>query len=103
MSELNTIMQEAGLTEEEIKQFSMLLDEALQGLPKSLGKPDWTYKDLPRMLPEVKDDFIKLIGEENIEWITFAEYDDGSVRGQVLLSPVAMAAIEMMATKPSVN
>ena len=33
----------------------------------------------------------------------FAEYDDGSVRGQVLLSPVAMAAIEMMATKPSVN
>ena len=103
MSKLDTIMQEAGLTEEEIKQFSMMLDEAMQGLPKTLGKPDWTYKDLPRMLPEVKDDFIKLIGEENIEWITFAEYDDGSVRGQVLLSPVAMAAIEMMATKPSVN
>ena len=103
MSKLDTIMQEAGLTEEEIKQFSMLLDEAMQELPKSLGKPDWTYKDLPRMLPEVKDDFIKLIGEENIEWITFAEYDDGSVRGQVLLSPVAMAAIELMATKPSVN
>lgn len=89
MSELDTIMQEAGLTEEEIKQFSMMLDEAMQGLPKSLGKPDWTYKDLPRMLPEVKDDFIKLIGEENIEWITFAEYDDGSVRGQVLLSPIS--------------
>lgn len=103
MFELDTIMQEAGITEEEIKQFSMMLDEARQDLPKSLGKPDWTYKDLPRMLPEVKDDFIKLIGEENIEWITFAEYDDGSVRGQVLLSPVAMAAIELMATKPSVN
>lgn len=103
MSEIDRLIQDSGLTEEELKQLFMMLDEAMQELPKSLGKPDWTYRDLPRMTPDVMEEFIQLVSEENIEWITIAKYDDGSVRGQVLLSPVAMAAIEMVATKASVN
>lgn len=103
MSEFQKIMEDLEITDEEIMQLAQMLDEGLVDLPKSLGFPEWTYKDLPRMTPEVKDDFVSMIGEENIQWITFADYDDGSVRGQVLLSPTAMAIIEKAATNPSVN
>ena len=103
MSEFQDTLKELGVTDEEIMQLVMMLDEGLKSLPETLGFPDWTYKDLPRMTPEVKDDFVAMIGEENIQWITFADYDDGSVRGQVLLSPVAMAILEKAATNPSVN
>ena len=97
-------LDEAGITDEQIMQLAMMIDETLaKSLPESMGFPDWTYKDLPRMLPSVKDEFVALVGEDNIKWITFADYDDGSVRGQVLLSPVAMAAIEKMATNASMN
>lgn len=97
-------LDEAGITDAEIMQLAMMIDEALaKGLPESMGFPDWTYKDLPRMLPSVKDEFIALVGEDNIKWITFANYDDGSVRGQVLLSPTAMAIVEKTATSPSMN
>lgn len=97
-------LDEAGITDADIMQLAMMLDEALaKELPKSMGFPDWTYKDLPRMIPSVKDEFVALVGEENIKWITFANYDDGSVRGQVLLSPTAMAIVEKTATSPSMN
>ena len=100
----NAALDEAGISDAEIMQLAMMLDETLaKSLPESMGFPDWTYKDLPRMLPSVKDEFISLVGEDNIKWITFANYDDGSVRGQVLLSPIAMAAIEKMATNASMN
>lgn len=103
MSELKKIMDDLEITDEEILQLAMMLDEATASLPESLGFPEWTYKDLPRMTPEVRDEFVEMIGHENIQWITFADYDDGSVRGQVLLSPTAMAIIEKAATNPSVN
>jgi hypothetical protein len=103
MDELDKIMKEAGITEEEVLELSMMLDEAMQDLPASMGFPDWTYKDLPRMTRPLLDEFIQLVGEENIKWITFADYDNGSVRGQVILSPTAMAAIEKTATQPSLN
>lgn len=103
MEDFNQLLLEAGVTEDDIKELAMMLDEAMQELPKKLGKPDWTYKDLPRMTRPVLEDFIELVGKDNIEWITFADYDDDSVRGQVLLSPEAMAAIELVATKVSVN
>lgn len=97
-------LDEAGITDAEIMQLAMMLDEEIaKSLPASMGFPDWTYKDLPRMIPSVKDEFIALVGEENIKWITFANYDDGSVRGQVLLSPTAMAIVEKTATSPSMN
>ena len=101
--DLEAAMQEAGITEEELNQLAMMMDEAMKSLPASMGFPDWTYKDLPRMTPELKDEFVELIGEENIKWITFAEYDDGSVRGQVILSPIAMAAIEKTASRATLN
>ena len=69
--------------------------EAEQSLAKSLGKPDWTYRDLPRMHPEALDSLIQIIGEDEIFWITSAEYKDGSVRGQILISPLGMKALEM--------
>lgn len=100
----NAALEEAGITDEEVMQLAMMLDEALgKSIPAELGFPDWTYKDLPRMLPSVKDEFVALVGEDNIKWITFASYDDGSVRGQVLLSPTAMAIVEKTATSPRMN
>ena len=97
-------LDEAGITDADIMQLAMMLDETLtKSLPEELGFPDWTYKDLPRMIPSVKDEFVALVGEENIKWITFASYDDGSVRGQVLLSPTAMAIVEKTATSPRMN
>lgn len=103
MSTFQKMIEELEITDDEIMELAMMLDEGLNTLPENLGFPDWTYKDLPRMLPEVRDDLIAMIGEENIKWITHADYDDGSVRGQVLLSPVAMAILERAATNPSVN
>lgn len=101
---MDQALEEAGITDAEIMQLAMMLDEELaKSLPASMGFPDWVYKDLPRMTESVKDEFIALVGEDNIKWITFANYDDGSVRGQVLLSPTAMAIVEKTATKPSMN
>lgn len=69
-----------------------IMQEMEQALAKSLGKPDWTYRDLPRMTRESLDRMIQIIGEEEIYWITFADYGE-SVRGQLLISPVGMEAL----------
>lgn len=60
-----------------------------EGIAEELGKPDWTYKDLPRMVPELFYTFIEIVGEENLHWVTMANYGD-TLRGQVLISPVGM-------------
>jgi len=76
--------QYEGMTFEEIESLEMA---------KALGKPGWTYRDLPRMTPELMEKFQEVAGDENLHWITFAQYtkntEDGinSVRGQVLISP----------------
>lgn len=41
------------------------------------------------MTPELMDTFKMVAGEENLKWITWADYGD-SVRGQVLISPDGM-------------
>lgn len=46
----------------------------------------WQYLDLPRMTPEWFDKFITIAGEENIVWLTMANYGE-TRRGQILLSP----------------
>jgi len=46
----------------------------------------YVYRDLPKMSPEYFDKFIELVGEENIVWLTLADYGH-SKRGQLLLSP----------------
>jgi hypothetical protein len=66
-----------------------LLKEAQQELAASLGKPGWTYHDLPRMSPEYVKQFFDLSGEENIQLITWADYGN-TQRGQVLISPQGM-------------
>jgi hypothetical protein len=64
-----------------------------EGIAEECGKPDWTYKDLPRMVPELFYTFIEIVGEENLHWITMANYGD-TLRGQVLISPVGMEKLE---------
>jgi hypothetical protein len=64
-----------------------------EGIAEELGKPDWTYKDLPRMVPELFYTFIEIVGEENLHWITMANYGD-TLRGQVLISPVGMEKLK---------
>jgi hypothetical protein len=53
-------------------------------------RSDWVYRDLPRMKEEFFDLFLNIVGNENISWLTQAEYqEDGyrSRRGQLLVSP----------------
>jgi hypothetical protein len=64
-----------------------------EGIAEELGKPDWTYKDLPRMVPELFYTFIEIVGEENLHWIAMANYGD-TLRGQVLISPVGMEKLK---------
>jgi hypothetical protein len=80
----------------EIQQASDHFDEMLgREIPGKMGKPDWSYRDLPKM---PKDDFRQFedaLGSENIEWITIAGYPDGSKRGQLLISPEGMSRIKI--------
>lgn len=46
----------------------------------------WVYRDLPRMSPELFDKFIEIVGDENIKWLTKADYGD-SKRGQLMVNP----------------
>lgn len=78
---------------EDMEELFELMRAAEQSIAESVGKPDWTYRDLPRMTPETLNQLVMIIGEENIDWITHASYDDGSVRGQILISPLGMAAL----------
>lgn len=65
---------------------------------EDFGKPGWTYKDLPRMTPEIMKSFKELIGIENAHWLTFADYGT-SVRGQLLISPQGIQNITNHLTK----
>lgn len=66
-----------------------LIDDAYSELAEEVGKPGWVYRDLPRMVPELFYKFVELVGEENLHWLTMANYGD-TLRGQVLISPVGM-------------
>jgi hypothetical protein len=66
------------------------LEQQLQDIGASLGKPDWVYRDLPKMSKAFADKFEKIVGVENIHRITWAEYPSGAVRGQILISPDGM-------------
>lgn len=67
-----------------------------EGIAESMGKPDWKYGDLPKLTKEYFDKFVDIVGEENLHWITFAQYPANFMkwgnkeelfRGQYLLSP----------------
>lgn len=55
-----------------------------------MGTPDWSYRDLPKMPPELFQEFCDVAGSENLKWITTATYEIGGKklrRGQVMISP----------------
>lgn len=57
-------------------------------------RSDWVYRDLPQMLDIYFDLFLNIVGEENISWLTRAEYNDkGQIyrRGQLLVSREGLA------------
>jgi hypothetical protein len=66
------------------KSYNQIMGEELGGI---VGRPDWLYHDLPRMSQEQIDEFINRVGEDNIFWLTFADYGNGQMRGQCLISP----------------
>lgn len=75
------------------KSISQIMGESIAEM---LGKPDWLYGDLPKLTKEYFDKFVDIIGEENIHWITLAQYpanfgkwnnQEPLYRGQYLVSP----------------
>ena len=63
--------------------------EGLTQDPSMAEYRTWHYKDLPRMTHELMDKFKVIVGEENLYWLTYADYGN-SVRGQILISPTGM-------------
>lgn len=79
----------------DIRKLNAELTAALEkSLPAAFGKPDWVYRDLVPSPPAFLDLLTQIAGEENIEWITRANYPSGLARGQVLISPEGMRRIE---------
>ena len=56
---------------------------------KTYRADGWVYRDLPRMAPEYFEKLVALIGEDNIVWLSRADYGD-TQRGQMLVSPAGM-------------
>lgn len=80
-------------TNQEIFEALRSLDGIMEeGLQESMNLPGYTYRDLPRMTRECMSDFVSLVGEENLRWVTLADYGP-SVRGQVMISPEGMQKI----------
>ena len=78
---------------ERVNNYAMSIHEIMAecdaAMAKAAGKPDWTYKDLPRMTHEVFSEFVDVIGDDNLHWLTVADYGP-TIRGQVLISPAGM-------------
>lgn len=63
---------------------------------KTLYADGWVYRDLPRMTRDALDALLDIIGEDNVEWLSFADYG-GAYRGQVMISPDGMARLKQRA------
>jgi hypothetical protein len=51
----------------------------------------WIYRDLPRMTQEAFNQFLDIVGEENVRFLTFARYKpEQAVRGQCFISPIGL-------------
>jgi hypothetical protein len=70
-----------------------------EAFAEMLNKPGWTYRDLPKMKREFINELIEIAGQENLQWITYAEYKNWGkekldlARGQILISPEGMERI----------
>ncbi len=59
---------------------------------KTYRADGWVYRDLPRMAPEQLDQLVAIIGDDNIVWLSKADYGS-SKRGQLLISPAGMQSL----------
>jgi hypothetical protein len=67
-------------------------------MPRPEGKEDWSYRDLPKVREDFFAELLALIGEENIHWLTRAQYvHDGEVfkRGQMFVSPAGLERLRV--------
>lgn len=59
-------------------------------MTEELSAKGWTYRDMPRVTPEVFAEYLEIVGAENVKFLTFATYKSESgeaVRGQHMISP----------------
>lgn len=78
------------MTEENTDPRKLFAEAEQKVFREVTGLPDWHYKDLPKMTPEILDKLVDAIGPDHIKWITKAEYKiEGKdfKRGQVMISP----------------
>lgn len=84
---------------------SELLNQEQEYMRQGTGLTDWTYRDLPKLSVSAFDMFCAIVGEENLRWLTKAEYKypNGKVakRGQVMISPVGMENLRQYAQQQS--
>lgn len=66
---------------------------------ETLMADGWEYRDLPRMTPEFFNQFVELVGKENIRWLSMANYSDGTRRGQLLVSPIGLERARLYSVK----
>lgn len=79
---------------------SAIMDESM---PRPVGMEDWAYRDMPKTREDFFDMFIKILGADNIKWITFAMYlHDGVTykRGQFWLSPEGIKRASEYTNRP---
>ncbi|WP_420478289.1 hypothetical protein [Brevundimonas sp. FT23028] len=50
----------------------------------------YVYRDLPRMTKDLMAEFVSIVGEAEIVWLTLADYGE-TTRGQILISPAGQA------------
>lgn len=78
---------------QQVHDLNNALTDLLSETPKPPGMEDWEYRDLPKMRSDFFDQFVELIGEENIRWITKAHYvrnGETYERGQMWVSPAGL-------------
>lgn len=86
--------------------------EPTKEMMESLGEEysGWVYKDFPKSFPVTFEKVMKIIGEENMKVLSFAQYpfsderfpeEDRLVRGQFLISPTGMENLQDFVDNPT--
>ena len=61
---------------------------------ETLRADGWVYRDLPRLTYDAFDLFVSIVGEDNIRWLTRADYGNAT-RGQCFISPDGMRNMKL--------
>ena len=81
------------MTESDLPEIEMPTTEPFPG--ETLLADGWVYLDLPRSTNEVFEEFVSIVGEANVRFMTLARYPNQTVRGQCLISPAGMEALKV--------